>query len=107
MSATVPTGLDLETLELTLEPIDEFAQPELRDSVVIALDQRDEFPEEVVRRMCGEELDIQLPDVLGDDAVLRLATNHHEPDDAASVGRDALADRFAEFLHGGRELMGG
>ena len=26
--------------------------------------------------------------------------------DVASVGRDALADRFAEFLHGGRELMG-
>ena len=29
MSATVPTGLDVESLELTLEPIDEFAQPEL------------------------------------------------------------------------------
>ena len=45
MGATVPTGLDVETLELTLEPIDEFAQRELPDSVVIALDQRDEFPE--------------------------------------------------------------
>ena len=57
MSAIVPTGLDLEALELTLEPIDEFAQPELPDSGVIALDQRDEFPEGLVRRMCGEGLD--------------------------------------------------
>ena len=47
MSATVPTGLALETLELTLEPIDELAQRKLSDSVVIALDQRDEFPEEL------------------------------------------------------------
>ena len=52
-----PDGARPRDPELTLEPIDEFAQPELRDSVVIALDQRDEFPEEVVRRMCGEELD--------------------------------------------------
>ncbi len=51
MGATVPTGLDVETLELTLEPIDEFAQRELPDSVVIALDERDEFPERLVRRL--------------------------------------------------------
>ena len=33
MSATVLTGLELETLELTLERIDEFAQPELREAM--------------------------------------------------------------------------
>jgi hypothetical protein len=35
VSPTVPTGLDAESLELTLEPIDEFAQPELPDSVAL------------------------------------------------------------------------
>ena len=60
MSATIRAGLDLEALEFTLESIDEFAQRELSDSVVIALDERDEFPEELVRRMCGEELGVQL-----------------------------------------------
>jgi alkylation response protein AidB-like acyl-CoA dehydrogenase len=60
VSATVLAGLDLETLEFTLESIDEFAQRELPDSVVIGLDERDEFPEELVRRMCGEELGVQL-----------------------------------------------
>jgi hypothetical protein len=117
VSATVSTGLDVETLELTLEPIDEIAQRELPDSVGIALDQCDEFPEELVRRMCGEEFDVQLSDVLGDDRVLSFATNHPKPGDVASpsaaapapatVGRDALADLFAEFLQRGRELMGG
>jgi alkylation response protein AidB-like acyl-CoA dehydrogenase len=60
VSATVPAGLDLESLEFTLESIAEFAQRELSDSAVIALDERDEFPEELVRRMCGEELGVQL-----------------------------------------------
>ena len=43
-------GLDLETLEFTLESINEFARRELPDSLVIELDERDEFPEEIVRR---------------------------------------------------------
>jgi alkylation response protein AidB-like acyl-CoA dehydrogenase len=60
VSATVPAGLDLESLEFTLESIGEFAQRELPDSAVIALDERDEFPEALVRRMCGEELGVQL-----------------------------------------------
>jgi alkylation response protein AidB-like acyl-CoA dehydrogenase len=60
VSATVPAGLDLESLDFTLESIDEFAQRELPDSAVIALDERDEFPEALVRRMCGEELGVQL-----------------------------------------------
>jgi acyl-CoA dehydrogenase len=60
VSATVPAGLDLESLEFTLESIDEFAARELPDSAVIALDERDEFPEALVRRMCGEELGVQL-----------------------------------------------
>jgi alkylation response protein AidB-like acyl-CoA dehydrogenase len=54
------SGLDVESLEFTLESITEFGHRELPDSKLIELDERDEFPEEVVRRMCGEELGIQL-----------------------------------------------
>ncbi len=58
--ATAVGGLDLETLTFTLESIGEFARHELPDSLLIELDERDEFPESLVRRMCGEELGIQL-----------------------------------------------
>ncbi|MGO9882563.1 MAG: acyl-CoA dehydrogenase family protein [Solirubrobacteraceae bacterium] len=58
--ATAVSGLDLETLAFTLESIGEFARHELPDSLLIELDERDEFPEELVRRMCGEALGIQL-----------------------------------------------
>jgi alkylation response protein AidB-like acyl-CoA dehydrogenase len=64
----VNSGLDLETLDFTLESIGEFARRELPDSLLIELDERDEFPEALVRRMCGEELGIQLvfvPDEYG------------------------------------------
>ena len=47
MSATVPTGLDLEAPELTLETIDEF----------------DESPDELVRRVRGERRRVQLASV--------------------------------------------
>jgi hypothetical protein len=96
VSATVPMGLDIEALELTLEPIDEFAQPELPDRIVIALDQRDEFPEGLVRRMCGEGRGVRLSD--GADAQQTAAPRREaaaSPSAAApapaTVGRDALA----------------
>ena len=57
---TATTGLDPESLAFTLESIDEFAQRELSDELLIELDERDEFPEGLVRRMCGEELGVQL-----------------------------------------------
>ncbi len=53
-------GLDAETLDFTLESIGEFAHRELPDKLLIDLDERDEFPEELVRKMCGEELGVQL-----------------------------------------------
>jgi alkylation response protein AidB-like acyl-CoA dehydrogenase len=53
-------GVDIETLELTLESIGEFARRELPEAKLIELDEKDEFPEEIVRRMCGEELGVQL-----------------------------------------------
>jgi alkylation response protein AidB-like acyl-CoA dehydrogenase len=60
MDARGMRGLDGEALEFTLESISEFAHRELPDGVLLELDERDEFPEELVRRMCGEELGIQL-----------------------------------------------
>src|SRR5271165_2143623 len=57
---TATTGLDPESLAFTLESIDEFAQRELSDELLIVLDDRDEFPEGLVRRMCSEELGVQL-----------------------------------------------
>ncbi len=57
---TATTGLDPEELAFTLESIDEFAQRELSDELLIVLDDRDEFPEGLVRSMCGEELGVQL-----------------------------------------------
>ena len=53
--------LNAEMLKVALTSIDEFAARELPDSLLIDLDERDEFPEELVRRMSsGEELGIQL-----------------------------------------------
>ena len=53
--------LDPEILKVALTSIDEFAARELPDALLIELDERDEFPEELVRRMSsGDELGIQL-----------------------------------------------
>ena len=53
--------LNAEMLNVALKSIDEFAARELPDSLLIELDERDEFPEELVRRMSsGDELGIQL-----------------------------------------------
>ena len=53
--------LSPEILKVALTSIGEFAARELPDSLLIELDERDEFPEELVRRMSsGEELGIQL-----------------------------------------------
>ncbi len=53
-------GLDKETLELTLESIKDFAAARLPAAKLLQLDADDEFPEEIVRAMCGAELGIQL-----------------------------------------------
>src|SRR5512135_3648876 len=53
--------LGVDVLNVALRSIDEFASRELSDQLLIDLDERDEFPEELVRRMSsGEELGIQL-----------------------------------------------
>src|SRR5512134_1298991 len=53
--------LNAEMLNVALKSIDEFAAAELPDQLLIELDERDEFPEELVHRMSsGDELGIQL-----------------------------------------------
>jgi acyl-CoA dehydrogenase len=53
--------LSPDTLKVAIKSIDEFASRELPDSLLIELDESDQFPEELVRRMSsGEELGIQL-----------------------------------------------
>ena len=53
--------LNADMLKVALKSIDDFAARELPDSLLIELDERDEFPEELVRRMSsGDELGIQL-----------------------------------------------
>ncbi|HEY6911306.1 MAG TPA: acyl-CoA dehydrogenase family protein [Myxococcales bacterium] len=53
-------GLEKDTLLAALAALDEFAKRWLPDSKLLELDARDEFPEEIVKRMCGPELGIQL-----------------------------------------------
>ncbi len=53
--------LEPEILKVALASIDDFAKRELPDSLLIELDERDEFPEDLVRQMSAEEgLGIQL-----------------------------------------------
>jgi alkylation response protein AidB-like acyl-CoA dehydrogenase len=54
------TGLDADSLELMLESIREFAASKLTDEALLELDARDEFPDGLVREMCGDGLGISL-----------------------------------------------
>jgi alkylation response protein AidB-like acyl-CoA dehydrogenase len=53
-------GLDKETLDLTLDAIREFTSTNLPEKKLLELDKSHEFPEEIVREMCGPGLGIQL-----------------------------------------------
>jgi alkylation response protein AidB-like acyl-CoA dehydrogenase len=56
----MPAGLDKQSLDLVLQSIRDFAADQLPDKKLIELDEKDEFPEELVRRMGGGELGLQL-----------------------------------------------
>ncbi|MCK5796577.1 MAG: acyl-CoA dehydrogenase family protein, partial [Deltaproteobacteria bacterium] len=53
-------GLDAETLQLTLDSLRSFVKKELSDERLLEWDEKDEFPEDVVRAIGSEELGIQL-----------------------------------------------
>jgi len=54
------TGLDKETLELTLQAISDFTSTRLPESKLLQLDATHEFPADIIHDMCGSELGIQL-----------------------------------------------
>jgi alkylation response protein AidB-like acyl-CoA dehydrogenase len=56
----VAPGLDSDTLDLALQSIRDFAHHRLDDETLRGFDERDEFPMEIVRAMCGDGLGIQL-----------------------------------------------
>jgi alkylation response protein AidB-like acyl-CoA dehydrogenase len=45
---------------MTLEAIGDFAAHELPEKLLVDLDERDEFPADLVKRMCSEDLGVQL-----------------------------------------------
>src|SRR5918995_870281 len=53
-------GLDADTLDMTLQAIQEFADRHLPADLVLRLDHEDECPVELVRKMCGDDLGIHL-----------------------------------------------
>jgi alkylation response protein AidB-like acyl-CoA dehydrogenase len=53
-------AIDNETLEAALAALADFARRNLADALLRDLDQKDECPEGLVRRMCSDELGIQL-----------------------------------------------
>ena len=53
-------GLDKDMLDAAIASLHQFAARRLPDAKLLDLDARDEFPEEIVREMCGAELGIQL-----------------------------------------------
>lgn len=57
---TALAGLDRESLDLILKSIRDFAADRLPDDLLLELDARDEFPDDLVRAVCGDELGVQL-----------------------------------------------
>jgi len=102
-------GLDLDTLEMTLAAIKEFAHRELPESLLIELDERDEFPAVAVKKMCSDELGIQLlfiaeeHDGMGGNAfdVYRVC------EEMAGIDLGVATSVLATFLGSDPILMGG
>jgi hypothetical protein len=57
---TRPVGLDRDDLDMALDAIRQYASTHLPDAKLRQLDAADEFPEAIVREMCGEGLGVSL-----------------------------------------------
>jgi alkylation response protein AidB-like acyl-CoA dehydrogenase len=53
-------GLDAETLEMTLQAIRDFAADNFSKELLLELDAKDEFPDELIRAMCSDQLGVHL-----------------------------------------------
>ncbi len=60
MDQRVTSGLDHDTLKMTLKAVREFAAETMPEKTLLELDAADEFPEQLVRDMCGDSLGILL-----------------------------------------------
>jgi acyl-CoA dehydrogenase len=60
MDAAINPGLDLDTLGMTLKAVKEFAAAALPEKLLLELDEKDEFPNDLVHGMLGDELGILL-----------------------------------------------
>ena len=53
-------GLDRDPVTLVMSAIKDYAENELGDATLIEIDTKDEFPEEIVRGLCGDVLGVSL-----------------------------------------------
>lgn len=60
MDAAINPGLDLDTLAMTLKAVKEFAADALPEKLLLELDAADEFPNDLVHGMLGDQLGILL-----------------------------------------------
>jgi alkylation response protein AidB-like acyl-CoA dehydrogenase len=102
-------GLDAETLTMILDAIRGFAAGRLPDERLLELDANDEFPADVVRAMCGEELGIQLlfiPEAFGGMAGDAVDT-YRVCERMAAIDVGVATGVFATFLGSEPILVGG
>ena len=102
-------GLDLGTLDLMLEALDDFVTAELPESRMLDLDHEDLCPEDTVRAMCSEALGVQLVFVpeeyggLGGGAF----DSYRVCERMARIDLGLATSAFATFLGSDPILMGG
>jgi alkylation response protein AidB-like acyl-CoA dehydrogenase len=102
-------GLDLGTLTLMLEALDDFCAAELPESRMLELDHEDVCPEDTVRAMCSDALGVQLVFVpeeyggLGGGAF----DSYRVCERMASIDLGLATSAFATFLGSDPILMGG
>jgi alkylation response protein AidB-like acyl-CoA dehydrogenase len=56
----MPVGLDRDELDMVLDAISQYAHSHLSDATLREFDAADEFPESIVREMCGNGLGVSL-----------------------------------------------
>jgi len=102
-------GLDLGSLNLMLEALDDFVAGELPEERMLELDHEDMCPEDTVRAMCGDALGVQLVFVpeayggLGGGAF----DSYRVCERMASIDLGLATSVFATFLGSDPILMGG
>src|SRR5918994_1312203 len=98
-------GLDADTLEMTLQAIQEFADRHLPADLVLRLDHDDECPVELVHKMCGVDLGVAtsvLATALGSDPIAVGATG-----DQKKLWLTRLAEEGLLFAYGATEPEAG